>query len=175
VRSSWVLAAGALIATAWVGGCGGGKKAANPADASGQVSQLASPGPSEASCPHVARVGSKVTCKVTYANGDAGRVVLSVAGRNADGQLFGSTSALRIDTIGAGAAENYLRSNILHNTGSTTQLSLINCADNVPDVAGHTFPCRVGLKDGDLYTVIVHIANTRGGLFVGKGDLHSVG
>lgn len=171
VRSSGVLAASALIATVWVGGCGGDKKA-NPADATGPVSQLASPGPSEVSCPGGARVGSKLNCRVSYANGDAGRVVLSVAGRTADGRPYGSTSALRIVTIGAGAAEDYLRSNILHNTGSNTQLSSINCANNVPDAVGHTFPCRLALKDGDLYTVTVHIANNRGGLFVGKSDLH---
>lgn len=169
-----MLAASALIVTAWVGGCGGGKRAANPADARGPVSQLASPGPSEVSCPRGAKIGSKLNCKVTYANGDTGRVVLSVAGRTADGRPFGSTSALLIDTIGAEAAADYLRSNILHNTGSTTQLSSINCANNVHDAVGHTFPCRVALKDGDLYAVIVHIANIRGGLFVGKSDLHRV-
>lgn len=174
MRSFSVLAASALIAAVWVGGCGGEKKVANPADARGPVSQLASPGPSEASCPVGAKVGSKLNCKVTYPNGDTGRVVLSVAGRTADGRPFGSTSALSIDTIGENAAEDYLRSNILRNTGSTTQLSSVNCVHSVPDAVGHTFPCRVGLKNGDLYTVIVHIANDRGGLFVGKGDVHPV-
>jgi hypothetical protein len=120
------------------------------------------------------KVGSKLNCRLACANGDTQRVVLSVAGRTADGRPFGSTSALRIDTIGAGVAEDYLRSNILHNTGSITQLSSINRANNVPDLVGHTFPCWVALKHGELYTVFVHTANIRGGLFVGKSDLQPV-
>jgi hypothetical protein len=159
-------------------GCGGSMKTVNPSGAATLVRRLASPKPTSVRCPGgvVAKVGNMLSCDVSYANGDRGRVVVTVVstqGSKATLTIAGA-SALRIDSIGAKAPEQYLRSNILTNAGSTGQVSAISCANNTPDVVGRVVPCQVVFRDGDRYHVTVHIANTRGGVFARKGDVHRV-
>lgn len=176
---SFHAAAGALIGGALLAGCGGGTKTVSPSAAAALVSRLGSPRPSSVRCPGgvAAKVGNTVRCKVSYANGDKGLVVVTIVatpGAKATLRIAGA-SALRIEMIGAAAAEDYLRSNILANTGSTSQVSTISCANDTPDVVGHTIPCQVVFRDDHRYRVTVHIANTRGGVFAGRRDVRLVG
>jgi hypothetical protein len=168
----------ALLAAVLLAGCGGSTKTVSPSGAAALVSRLASPKPTSVHCPGgvAAKVGNTLSCKVGYANGDRGRVVVTIVamrGSRATLRIAGA-SALRIDTIGAKSAEDYLRSNIRSNTGSTSQVSSISCANDTPDVVGNTIPCRVAFRDGHRYRVTVHIENHRGGVFARKSDVHVV-
>jgi hypothetical protein len=168
----------ALLAAALLAACGA-TKTVSPTDAATLVSRLASPKPSSVHCPGgvAAKVGNTISCQVGYDNGDRGRVVVTVEathGSRATLRIAGA-GALRIETIGAKAAENYLRANILSNTGSTSQIGSISCANDTPDVVGHTIPCQVFFRDGHRYRVTVHVANTRGGVFAGRADVHPMG
>lgn len=171
--------AGALLAAALVAACGGETKAVSPSDAAALVSRLASPEPSSVRCPGgvAAKVGNTLRCNVSYANGDRGRVVVTIVATQGSRATLkiGGARAVRIETIGAEAPESYLRGNIRSNSGSTGQVSSISCANDTPDVVGRTIPCQVAFRDGHRYRVTVRITNTRGGIFAAAGDVHRVG